>query len=397
MNYILTPFFYLIYYRISMSAWWLIKEIFLMTRVDMTTLLVFCLSTILQFIYCLVLLRVVRSYYKSRTTIKRYQTCSITELSFFIIIWLILVLYKSDDIPLFSLAGSDRIVEVLNQNKINNLITFGSLSAFGIIFFFIGLLDSSSGKRKIALSLSFLTVAFFMKKSGILNWALFYFLFQTILFQAKMSFKAVTLITCAIMFGIFTYLQTLGVGFSSIASLLNLVGNLIYTSSSSYLNYLLIYDGIEYAEEYRQTLPDIVGAITYLFNPVFKVLTGNGIEAAIGPYVIGKIFNISDNLFGFNPTLLVELWFLFGDIAAVVLIIPIYMGIIIISIKAIDKIHLMAQKKVHFVHFYYVFAILNFSMNVQYDVLNSIKSLIFSTLMYFVLLFMLRRKFSVRF
>lgn len=397
MNYILTPFFYLIFYRISMSTWWLIKEIFILTRVDTITLMVFCISTILQLVYCLVLLSVVRRYHTSRTIIQRYRTCSITELSVCIVIWLILVLYKSGEIPLFTLAGSDRIVEVLNQNKIINLITFGSLSALGTLFFFIGLLDSSSSRRKIALFLSFFTVAIFMKKSGILTWTLFYFLFQTILFQAKMASRALILITCAITFGIFTYLRTLGVGFGSIVYLIDLVGNLIYTSSSSYLNYLLIYGGIEYAEEYRQTLPDIVGPITYLFNPVFKVLTGNGIEAAIGPYVIGKIFNLSDNLFGFNPTLLVELWFLFGDVAAVIFIIPIYMGIIIISMKAIDKIYSLAQKKMHFVYFYYVYVILNFSINVQYDVLNSTKSLIFSTLMYFVLWFLLRSKLRVRF
>ena len=377
-----------------MSAWWLGKEFIINDRIDVTFLFIFALSTALQLTFCLFMLDALHKYKKSKRNVDLYKTCSTYDFSICIILWLIIITANWEQIPLFSLAGSDQIVSVLAQNKVNNLISFGFIGAFGIIFLFIGLLDSSTSRRNLALLLSLFTVALFMKKSGVLYWILFYFYFKSIFFNYKITAKYILLFLSSLIFGIYTFFQTVGLSATSFLIVLGAVTNLLYTSSSSYLNYLLLYGGIDYAPNYQETLPDIVGWISYIFNPIVKLTTGSGIEAAIGPYVISRIFNLSDNLFGFNPTLVVELWFVLGPQVAVIIFIPLYAIITILCLRMVRTAFRNASRQAHVVHFYMIYALINFSINMQYDLLNSVKSLIFSTLAYLVLVVLLRAKFK---
>lgn len=392
MTYLITPFFYILFYRFFFCFWFVVKEFYFYDRVDKLYLFVFGISLLMLLVFCtsnLVFLKAKLSKFKP---VSKFNVCNKIQYLTLCLVWIIIVIYKFEDIPLFKLGGSDLIVETLSQNKILNLLTFGTLSGLGILFLFIGILERQSLIRLFFLSMSFLTAALFMKKSGILNHFLFYNLLLIIFFNFKVSFKQIILFICAVFFGIYTYFVTVNFTFSNLSELLDQILNLLYTSSTSSMNYLLIHGGINYAETYKSSLPEYLGWLAYLLNPILKLLTGEGIQSAIGPYVIAKIFENDQNLFGFNPTLLVEIWFVLGPIYSILLLIPIYIVLILLSLKVLLLIRKLAETKRNIAHFYYTFILLNFFMNVQFDVLNSIRSLLFSTIFYIFLLFFLKLK-----
>lgn len=388
MNIIFTPFFYLIFYRALLPIFFIFEELIFFNRINAAYLLGFGFVLILQLLFLVLASFWSITLTKTQVLIDRYDFMSKNQLLFYIGIWIFVLFLKYDDFPLFKLAGSNNIVEVLNENKVENLIIFGVFNFVNTLFFFGAMLEKRKMLRIFYIILSIFGVLLYMKKSSLLNWLLFYNYFLIIFFHFKMQLRFWFFTVLAISFGMYTLGQTEDIDLNSLTDVIQIVYNLMYTSSTSYLNYLLIYDGIDMAEQYADTLPAGLGFILYFFNPIFKLFFGIGIEAAIGPYVIQNIFSLNSNLYGFNPTFLVEFWFVFGEFLAFVIVIPFLLGCFVLLRYSILKIHALACKQGRVSYFYLYFMLFQFSMNVQFDALNAIRSVIsgFAIFMIFLIL-----------
>lgn len=393
MNLFLNPFFYIIFYRFFFGSIWVYAAI-VRNTIDIGYLTAIIVSIFFGAAFFLSLIQKARHIYLVANKIDHFKTCDSVRFYLILLIWVILVISRSNSIPLFHLAGSDMIVHVLQENKITNFIVFSVMQAIGVLFLFIGLLDADRIKRNVAIFISLLTVALFMKKSGLLIWILFFFLFQYIFFKKTVSVRGIVVLLGTVLFGALSFYLTIGGDAEFWISLPAIVWNLLFTSSTSYLSYLFIHGGIDYAEAYQSTLPQIVGVFVYIFNPVFQVLFGFGIPAAIGPFVIGQLAGEEIGLFGFNPTLLIEIWFVLGLNWALSVFPFIYVLLILVSRKILQRFTRLQPKRHCLANLYFLFVCLNFVMNIQFDLLNAVRSFIGSIPIY--LLFLLFFKVSFR-
>ena len=221
-----------------------------------------------------------------------------------------------------------------------------------------------------------------MKKSGFLNWILFYSFFQFLFFGSTRLVGIIFGLSLGGIYGVYVFVKTIGLDVANFWTLLREVYLMFYISASSYLRYLITYDGISLAKDYQATLPDIYGIFAYFLNPIFAFLFNAGVDSAIGPYVVSWHHGYRNNLFGFNPTIIVELWFVLGPTFAIILILPILFLIFILLTLLMVKARSLAMQQSKIVHFYLVYMLINFGLNVQFSALNSIRSLLIGILLY---------------
>ena len=385
MQMILNPFGYILIYRVVVPLIF-IYNLFSNqnTTFALENIFIFILSLFFQLIMIIALIYQLNKIAKNSKPVSRYYTVSQFNLLLIISILAVLIIYKWQDIPLFNLAGSDAVVDIMSKNKLENVLVFGCINMLGIILFFICILDKRRFIRLICLVLSLFTVLIYMKKSGFLNWVLFYSFFQFLFFGSTRIFGVIFSICVGGVYGMYVYAKTIGIELVSFWTLLREFYLMFYISASSYLRYLITYDGISLVKDYQATLPDIYGIFVYFLNPIFAFLFNAGIDSAIGPYVVGWHHGYRNNLFGFNPTIMVELWFVLGPIFAIILILPILFLIFICLTQLMLKARSLVVQQSKIIHYYLIYMLINFGLNVQFSALNSIRSLLIGILLYTV-------------
>lgn len=229
------------------------------------------------------------------------------------------IAYFGGQLPLFSGAGSNAIVEFDNNSKIGNLVLSSLLiSQIACVCLFFK-------TKKIYLKIILFLIGFFIaisagKKAGLLEYASV-IIFACYYYNIKLPnflLYGVPFMFIILGFFVLQLLRTnVGLSFSdlslnSIPTLLDGFSihglNVIFFSANVYLIQLFEWGGLEYFLDYSK----FENAADYFFNPIFKVLGIGGVDKSIGVYLN---YNIFDSTFsnGANMTIPLELYAFYGS------------------------------------------------------------------------------------
>jgi len=244
---------------------------------------------------------------------------------------LFLFFYKRFLFAVLLPGGSDAITYINEEKKIDVWFFYGILHImYYLILVSFFLCKVPFLKILFALLATILSVMS-GKKSGIISFIsamfLFYLIFsygsEKLVSLKKLAIKksmvlkvvlGILFIYASICFAHFQFLKTTN-EIEDSSLVMNILPNflkLVYSSSTAYLEQLIVYGGYQYAFEYSDKL-GLFGLVKYFFNPFTKFVFGEGIEKGIGPYLCSTLFGYLTP-HGVNPTLLFELFFIFGDI-----------------------------------------------------------------------------------
>lgn len=280
------------------------------------------LYLIVEGLLCIILIiqvnKLIKMYNKIKYNRENGQIAKIT--SFTLLSIVIFLIFNYNSLPIYLEGGSDAIVFLDEQYKIRAWFFFSFLWINLILLTFAYAYETRK-KRKIIYAILILAISTLPgKKSAVItalsNMLFLNYVFQPHRFSLSDLLKIVILFIIGISFAIFIYLNTLSyynadVEFSTYLDLVFMFFNLLYSSSTVYLEDFIISDGLSLADEYSKSL-GTYGPFVYILNPFLKFFFGTGIEKAIGPYLSYHLYN--DPIpHGVNPTLFFEYIFVFGS------------------------------------------------------------------------------------
>lgn len=222
----------------------------------------------------------------------------------------IFILFNFGSLPILMDRGSDSMVELVIDQKIQTWISYGLLNVFSLFILFA--LLHKDGKNYLLYFILLLTIIVTGKKSALISFfSIYVFLYYIYSKKPSLPFRNILIvISLALFFIILQFIRTTGFDFEY-KQAGSLLSDIVFSSSTSYLEQIISLDGIKYAQQYASELGTF-GPLTYIFHPFIKFFFGSDFKMSIGPFLNYQIYG-SDFPNGVNPTLFFETIFVFGE------------------------------------------------------------------------------------
>lgn len=389
----LTPIFYIVVYRQLLPLYWYYS--FEGEAVDQYTLIYIShiVYLFLQLIFNSFIIFYLYTKIIIRPRLKDFsKNCHTEALSMKIIsIFVLAVFFMKNTLPILSGLNSEILVQFHNSKKILTLLGFGVLGILST-YAMISFAYRKTKRFKWALLIAAFPAVASAKKAALLVFfqdLTLLLLLSRVKFDRTLILKLIAGVVIAGVFGVIIYLQTEKLGFGDVVTVLNIVLDMYYASSTSYLNIFWQDLGYSYASQYRESIGSPV-SFQYLANPFLKVLGFEGIEYSIGPY-LSNIFNSGGSggiLTGVNPTLFFEMAFVMGDAAGIAVAYILLIIIYLFLFKVISRLGRSQPGDV--IDLCIWWEIYKLLISIQFDVLNGYKSSFIAISLLLILRFILR-------
>ena len=317
---IVGPFGVFLFFRVLLPSIWcldfLISNYFShkyyeIVFVHMVYLLLEGFLTISLMVYIVNSVVKFRRYYGSQVCIdkkekegKKYALIAIVGIFLFFIL-------NFNSLPIFMSGGSDAIVSLGEMQKTKTWFMYGILGLFVIVLLFSIIYIKSTTKKYLYGVILVLASLITGKKAALISLLnKFVFVYFITSSRPKLPFLKIGIfIIISVFFILIQFSRTHGHEIT-IYNMLGILFNLIYYSSTNYLDWMFTLDGISHIELYSETL-GFMGWVKYTLNPFLKFLFGIGVEQAIGPFLNYQFYGFEFPN-GPQPTLFFEYMFVWG-------------------------------------------------------------------------------------
>jgi hypothetical protein len=225
---------------------------------------------------------------------------------------IIFFLLNFNSLPIFMEGGSDAIMMLNEERKGHTWFMYGVLGSLLLIFCVVFAHYRSLLKKSLVALVTLVSAVTTGKKAS-----LFSVFGKLLLTHYGLSLRKPRLPLFLILsfglicswFIVFQFSRTAGFDFH-IFEIGSILCDLIYSSSTVYLEQIIRLEGFRYAEAYAEGL-GAFGPVVYILNPFTKVILDTGISKAPGPFLGEMLFN-SSTPNGANFTLFFEYYFSWG-------------------------------------------------------------------------------------